>query len=676
MKKKIILALTLAFAFVCIFAISISAQDRTSISYTDFDGVTHDVPVVKYDVTREAVKEAIDKADNLNIKDVSAMMDDGAYTIVKATDGSLTAYPTWYLIEPVDGSAISEIRYGYLNSVSDKTYERGAIRYIEFPEGMTYVRNNSVFGLKNGSSPYERNVTEFVIPSTVNAIQAESFSSMPYLKKVWIKPDNTIKDIPNTTFSNSTNLEYIQFENLTELEAIGGLTNCNLTGEIDLSNTKLKTIRDTCFKGNLNMGKITLPDTVEVIENGAFQNTGNAYLSSPYLPKNLTFVGNLFFAYNTNLLDTYIFPVGVKSLGNEAFQDSKVAGGPEGKELNLVFLGEVTGVVYLNGNGHQKHAEKVTVYFAKNSLSDYNQNGFYIKPSGSSVTSVPNAIRAAFCEGTYKNVDGKITGIEYIYITNTAGTSYTADMVNDATNGFDFANHTHFGPRFIKQVLTCGDDGIDTVTCIICDTDQDKITPATGDHKWASDYNCATDDICNVCSDVIVEAISHALNLEKIYQSYVLAGIERCTCTNEGCQYSLDTEIPALFTSKGYSRDTTSTAIVLDIAANNIAIKGYIEYLEEIGEDASFVYGMVVSATDDKPLNDDGTAKEGAVCVEFENNIYSNIQIKIMGIDEKSYDVGVYCSGYVCLGNKVTYINGSQASETAQKVSYNSLAEE
>lgn len=677
MKKRIILMLSLVFAFVCIFTISVSAQDRTSISYTDFDGVTHDVPVVKYDVTREAVKEAIDKADNLNIKDVSAMMDDGAYTIVKATDGSLTAYPTWYLIEPVDGSAISEIRYGYLNSVSGKTYERGAIRYIEFPEGMTYVRNNSVFGLRNGSSPYERNVTEFVIPSTVNTIQAESFSSMPYLKKVWIKPGNTIKDIPNTTFSNSTNLEYIQFENLTELEAIGGLTNCNLTGDIDLSNTQLKTIRNTCFQYNLNMGKITLPDTVEVIEDGAFQNTGNAYLASPYLPKNLTSVGNRFFAYNTNLLEAYIFPEGVTELPNEPFQDSKVAGGPEGKELNVVFLGEVTGVVYLNGNGHQKHAEKVTVYFAKNSLSDYNQNGFYIKPSGSSVTSVPNAIRAAFCEGTYKNVDGKITGIEYIYITSTAGTSYTADMVNDAENGFDFANHKHFGTREITKE-TCGKDGFVGTSCFICDSQIGEVIPATGNHTTVDDHDCTTALVCTVCNNVLTEALEHIIETQYLYENgYAQNGEKIVGCTREGCEHGTTTAIPKLFDSYGYSKNEVGEGISCKVFVNKLAVEDYKSYLQSKNAEATIEYGVVaaIAATDgdSKPVDTNGTVAEGynAVIASLTNTNYAILEVKLCGISNK--DLELNCNAYIIIDANVYYINDDETNDYAKKVTYNKL---
>lgn len=445
MKKKLLLTAIMAMVIALALALSISAESRTSISYTDINGITHDVPVVKYD---DATAETVAAKLSNNATVQARFVDNGAYSIVKATDGTLTAYPTWYFIEPSGNDAsyvaISEIEYTYVNAMSGKTYNKGAMVYVEFPSGMTHARNNSVFGKKNNGNPYETNITDFYFPSTLVAFESESFKSMPSLKRVYIEAGNQVKSIPSSTFSNST-VEYIQFENLTELETLDGVTNTKLTGDIDLSKTKLKTIKAGAFSQCMNMGKITLPDTLETIENGAFENTGNAYLASPYLPKNLKSVGQRFFAYNNNLLDTYIFPEGVTSIGAEPFQDSKVSGDPAGKKLNLVFLGEVTGVVYLNGNGHQKHAEEVTVYFANNTKDQYNKNGFYVKPSSISYTDVERAIRVVFCKGD--NV------ADLIYLTNTNGSSWQEGT-------FEMDGHTHFTSR----PLDCKGDA-----CIVCD---------------------------------------------------------------------------------------------------------------------------------------------------------------------------------------------------------------
>ncbi len=686
MKKKIFVTAILVIALCCLLAVGVSAvaydANRTTIEYTDFDGNTHTVPVFKANTTPSEVASVLGNNSTMQ----ALFEDNGAYAILADSNGELTAFPSWYIIEPKDTNikyvAISEIEYGFVNTlIAGKEYSKGAIRYIEFPHGMTEVRSNSVFGGSDGM--YEVNVTEIHIPDTVSSIAGGAFNNKnkkSQLKYVYIEAGNTISKINSDTFSNCTNLVYIQFENLAEITSIDGVSNCNFTGELDLSKcTKLTSLGGSAFINCNNLTKITLPNSLETIGNHVFSNCKNAYLASPYLPTNLKTIGERFFYNAKSFNNLLIFPEGFQSIGNEAFQDMVVKGGATGNEFNLVFLGKMSSVVYLNGNGHQKHAEKVTVYFAKNSLSDYNKNGFYIKPSGSSVTTVPGAIRAAFCEGTYASVDGKITGIEYIYITDTNGTSYTEDMVNDATNGFDFANHSHFGPRFIKQALTCGTDGIDTVTCIICDQDQDKVTPATGDHKWTSDNNCETDDLCNVCRSVMVNAISHTLASELLYENgYTKAGVNRNSCSNDGCKFSNDDEIPALFTSKGYSLDTKSTAIVLDISVNNSAIDSYKAYLEDVGENSTIVYGVVASinATDDKPLNDDGSAKAGSLSIKFNENNYSNIQTKIMGIKEENYDVGVYCSAYFCINGVIKYISGEEATDVAQKVSYSSLLEE
>ena len=472
MKKRLLIFIALIFVLTCVFAITANAENRTSIAYTDIDGVSHNVPIVKYpDATAEKVASTLghNKATMQ-----SCFMDNGAYAILKDSEGSLTAYPTWYIIEPSGSStsyvAISEIRYGYVNEMSKKTYSNGAVLYIEFPSGMTCIRDNSVFG---GKSKYEVNVTDIYIPNTVTYFGGENGSrgfNASSVRRVYFEQNSPITEIPSGCFSNSP-VEYIQFESLTSLKTIDGCTTCNLTGELDLSKTKVEELKNGAFKDNVNITKITLPDTLKTIGDSAFENCGSAYLSSPYLPSSLTYIGIRFFAYNNNLLDTYIFPEGVTSLGNEPFQNSKVSGNPSGKKLSLVFLGKVTGVVYLNGNGHQLHADEVTVYFAQNSLAEYNTNGFYIKPSSSSYTDVPRAIRACFCAGTGKLENGVVTGVEYIYITNVNGNVYTDDMVNDSTYGFDFEEHTHLGAyECVERELTVG--GFDGVNCIICDMKQ------------------------------------------------------------------------------------------------------------------------------------------------------------------------------------------------------------
>lgn len=679
MKRKIFLTLLITLALISIFAFAISAEaydeTRTTIEYTDINGTTHTVPVVKSDVEVSVVNEAIrsdtSREHKCDLSGLTNMADNSALCILKDTNGGLTAYPSWYIIDAI-GTAIYEISYGYLNSLTattGKSYTEGAIVYMEFPQGMSNVRDNGVFGMKSGGNPYETNVTDFHIPKTVESINSNTFNSMPNLKNVFIEEGSPITAINGSTFSNSS-VEYIQFESLTQLTSIDGFSSCKNLKSLDLSKcTQLTTIASGAFQNCTGMGPITLPDSVQTIGNNAFSDLGNGYLTSPYLPASLTSVGTFFFSNNKNLLETYIFPAGIKELPNEFISSSTRPGGPEGKELNLVFLGKVTGCVYVNGNGHQKHAEKVTVYFAQNSLSEYNQNGFKIKPSGSSVTSVPGAIRAAFCAGVGTGTNGSVTGIEYVYITNTDGTSWTSDMVNDATNGFDFDNHTHYGAKLYRKE-TCGADGVDGVNCIICDLEKGEIIPATGNHTTEDDGNCETAVSCTVCAQVVKEAISHILGEKYEYPNgYLAVGVYTNGCINDGCTHGETTEIPALAISKGFSQEMgeNTGAIVFGITFNREAIKAYEKYLN-----TTIDFGLIASSVqDESPLNSDASAKTGTIKNSFAEASYSIFQIKLIGIEKAQYAQLFHCGGYFLVNGEISYVNNKSIGSTSTLVSYN-----
>lgn len=667
MKKKILLIAVMIMLFAVVLSISALAAaydpNRTTIEY---DGQS--VSVVTS--TKTVAEVASSLGNNATMQGL--FKDDNALAVLADANGKLFAFPTWYIIEPKDSNtsyvAISEIEYTFVNTlVEGSTFAKGAIRYIEFPHGMNSVRANSVFGGSDGM--YEVNVTEIHIPNTVSSIGKGAFENRTgtqKLKYVYIEKGNGIKKIEGTTFSSSS-VEYVQFENLTELEEIDGFANTKLSCDIDLSNSKLKIIWSSAFENCTGIKKISLPDTVESIKNSAFENIGSGYLASPYLPSSLTYVGDRFFAYNNNLLETYIFPVGVKALGNEPFQDSKVGGGPAGKELNLVFLGEVTGIVYLNGNGHQKHAEKVTVYFANNSLDQYNQNGFRVKPSGSSTTSVPGAIRVAFCKGEGAGTNGNVTGVEYIYLTNTEGTSYTSDYVNHADYGFDFENHTHFG-ALTRVENNCAVDGSETIACIVCDRDIVKVLEATGKHNYV-------DGQCTVCGKFYcTSGGDHIIKVEAVYANgFASAGVVVNKCQSEGCTHEEKIrDIGALFTCLGYSAyegGLGGIAVGFKVNSENIA-----DYKEVTNN--SVVYGVFAALEKNLGSNDafvDGKAISGVLSADMTEYTYSVFEIRVVGFtSEEKKATSLALGAYV----KVTDENGNteysymQAGEKAEGAKY------
>ena len=175
MKIKLFTFIAAIAAVCCMLAVFVSASDRTSITYKDVDNVTHEVPIVKYDdATANTVASVL--GNNSTMQECFA--DDSSYVILKATDGSLTAYPTWYIIEPYGTNtqyvAISEIEYGYVNSKSDKTYEKGALQ-VDISETEYSSVSISITGFKDDYSSIELvfALYAYTDPSEVDFIQSQ-----------------------------------------------------------------------------------------------------------------------------------------------------------------------------------------------------------------------------------------------------------------------------------------------------------------------------------------------------------------------------------------------------------------------------------------------------------------------------------------------------------------------
>ncbi|MBE6663192.1 MAG: hypothetical protein E7602_01675 [Ruminococcaceae bacterium] len=199
------------------------------------------------------------------------------------------------------------------------------------------------------------------------------------------------------------------------------------------------------------------------------------------------------------------------------------------------------------------------------------------------------------------------------------------------------------------------------------------------------DDDCTASNFCYCCDFMFSKGIEHVLNDAKLLylNGYTKAGVKRVTCANDGCMLIDDVEIPSLFVTKGYSKDTTSNGIHFDFSVNNDAIATYEAYLQQIGDSVSTAYGVVVAIADidddetnDKLFDSDGALKSGVLEIKFGEKDFTNIKIKLTGIGENNYDTALHISGYFVLNGEVTYINDAGTSEYAQKVTYNSLPNE
>lgn len=643
MKKKILLLMVLAVAFTCLLMISVSASDRTTISYTDINGATHSVPVVKYnDATAEVVASAIKSGDSRThhcyVNQTKMIMDNGAYVILMDSNGGLTAYPTWYILDITSESGkpeVYEIGYGYLNSKSaetGKTYTDGATRYVEFPEGLLKIRNNGVWGTKPSSTPYETNVTDFVLPSTITEIAKESFYRMPCLKNVYIKPGNKITQIESTTFSYST-LQYIQFENLTELESIDGFTETNLIGDLNLSKTKLKSIAKTCFQNNQNIRKITLPDTLETIGEGAFQGCTNAYFASPYLPKNLKTVGKHFMSGCKNINETFIFPEGVTEIPGEMFNG---ASRPNGKgTINVVFLGKMTHLK-MDGSDPRGWADEVNVYLAQNTLSDVTASiySFTDKAAGTLGTSV----------------------------------SQTGTLVIDVSGGAP-STTTKIDSNFNLRFLFCGTDGkVEVSYCIA--TDGSRFTEDRGNfvmkdhiHYTATNPTCTNAPLCIVCDEEqIVPHTKGDLVMISYPNGYANAGDTTYFCLVCTSNYVEEETAEEIYSAIGYSYKLDgSGAIIGGYKINQTALDKWKTY--NGSDNDTLIFGVIIlgskaiseGTTEIIDASGKLTLKQHAIQVETSSAYqYSIINFRVEGFNSTNYSsLDLIFAGYIYEQGKI-----------------------
>ena len=691
MKKKIFFTIlfTLVFASMLMLVVSAKPYDasRTTVSYTDASGVTHEVPVIKYaDATPESVASSL--GNNASMQQL--FVDDSAFVILKATDGTLTAYPTWYIIEPSGSSssyvAVSEVEYTYVNSKSGKTYERGATLYVEFPEGMTHLRNNGVWGR---GTHYEKNVTEIAIPKSVTVAQSTAFNNNTTLKKVYIREGSLMTAIEDYSFEGCSALEYFQFESLTKLTTIDGFANDKkLGGELDLSkNTGLKTIGNNAFLNTL-IGKVTLPDSVESIGAKAFCGA-NFYFASPYLPRNLTTLGNEFLSGTKNLNSLLIFPVGVTSIDDEGFSGCYPADSTQ--TFTMVFLGKMT-KLYVDGHTYVNWGAQTNIYFAQNSLSEVQAKvySYTDKQTGelgsvivdnTSTGTLDLDIATQSPQSTTKVGDNFIR----LYFCSDNGVVETSHILtnegNDITEDrgtFVMEGHTHYGAQVLTKE-TCGEDGFDGINCIACDLLQGTKIPATGNHTPnEDDGNCETEVLCTVCAQTVKEALSHAIGEVMSYENgYSSKGLYVSGCTNEGCTHNQINVLEPLFVSYGYSKEEEGVGIEHKVKVNKAAIEAYEAFLAEQKGEATYIfYGIVAAISEGEnsaPLTSDGKVADGykAVSADMTNTAYTLLSIKISGITNQETELN--CNVYIIVDGKVNYINGDKTGDYAKNIKYSEL---
>jgi len=153
--------------------------------------------------------------------------------------------------------------------------------------------------------------------------------------------ENDINKTVNTTgighmvFSNE-GVTSIVFPSTIETIGTAAFMTCVISGELDLSNTKITTIADNAFYNN-GITSIKLPSSVEIIGEKVFEFndiSGELDLSNT----KITTIGVYAFAHND--ITSVKFPSSVKTIGGSAFSNNFISGELDLSNTKITTIGE------------------------------------------------------------------------------------------------------------------------------------------------------------------------------------------------------------------------------------------------------------------------------------------------------------------------------------------------
>jgi len=190
--------------------------------------------------------------------------------------------------------------------------------------------NSSANPLNNGASLYLNGelVTNLVIPNTVTEIKDYAFYNCDSLTNVTIP--NSVASIGASAFSDCDSLKSVNYlgtiEDWCNISFGGSLANplnngasLYLNGEhvtdLVIPNTVTE-IKYCAFAGG-NFTNVTIPDSITIIENGAFSSCTS--LTSVTIPNSVASIGGFAFSSCTSLTSVTI-PDSVTSIGSYAFR--------------------------------------------------------------------------------------------------------------------------------------------------------------------------------------------------------------------------------------------------------------------------------------------------------------------------------------------------------------------
>lgn len=676
MKKRILFIALMVIAFVCAFAITAFAEDII-VSKTEND-VYGTIIQLREDPGLDNARQYVSTLKKINDsgkdKDALCILTDGTYFYVfpasyivwemedgkfeiyagtsdkpglaQAMDDFNTFMKTDYYDEYAMTGTYGDSRLANLvrfEFTSDVTYVHRDHCLLRYCSNLVEVRINHALNLKRSKNMFRdsKNLKTVVGFEKVTNLESDTshFMGCSALESISLPAD--IVKIPDSMFWGCGK---VTIDNLSEL-------------------TQLNEIGATAFRDATTL-VFTLPDTVTIIGNGAFQSAfKNGGALTINHTSNLEIIGDDAFSDCRTLSGIYI-PSTVKSIGARAFQKNYALEKIENFENCLVTeLGEN---VFDN-------ASKISIIRLPKNLKTlgkaFNNN---------------ESLKTVYLPDTITSIEDTFTGTQpekAIYI-------YTGENVNVLSTctriaGSFAVKYDYSNPSQDFSVLADEKD-----SCLIvygydkCKAFYDNV------HNYVNEFgDCKHDVECSRCPAKIAGRSEHTFYETLVYPSFTLSGLYNYGCSNEGCtKYDIVDKVKApIFEAKGYSYSEKGIA-----GGYAINIFEYNEYVKINKKEIHF--GVLI--LNPKDLDGEKNFFDGAkvsiddvnkfVMVEITEFVYSNVFYTINGFtkDSKNLELVICAYAYVegepvqfiqnqttkCALNKVT-----KEDATLYTVTYNSI---
>ena len=268
MKKRIFLCLCMVALLLCIFALSVSADDLVGANNDTYGTVS-----------------TID-----SLKAIPEVLDTASRVIIKGADGKYYTFPSYYVL--TDSTTLTWRLPDEIKTALGLTYTtakdvRLSIVRMEIPKGITTV----------GNYAFEKSTTllEVYFPSSVESLGNGVFKQCTNLvkaslidTKITVIKGGTIHTT-DSVFRGLTNLTTVSLPSTLETIEGWGFCGCTSLSNINIENTSVKTIGDYAFE-KAGVVNVYLPDTLTTMGTGIFN--CSTTLTTLRLSSNLTTIGS------------------------------------------------------------------------------------------------------------------------------------------------------------------------------------------------------------------------------------------------------------------------------------------------------------------------------------------------------------------------------------------------